>query len=601
MTTPTAPAAGRTPARLWQDDLKRRIICSTPALETVTTETADVIPLLHAVAKDLQFACIVWDSARGFRSDSASKTAFPAELQRLAKSLDTDPGFVSDPLAVLRAIRDMAVDSFVMGCRHAIFCLVNFYEFFEDSRVRQEFENLIANNELSKHDRSRPIHIVQSPYAKLGFRGIEAVRHLIEPMPLPLPDVIELREGPVQRTIETAKAEGQDGDYTEPHLMSLASACIGLSRFRAEAQLYYAATRHGSITPGLAGTLSELVAQELASAGTLEIVKESSIIPPEDLAGVDRVLAALDRAAMKYTDAAKAQHLDQSKGIWCCGLEGSGKSATAGAASKIFERKTGRPWKVIRVKMPAFYGGLYGETETNWYDFESRISAIGECILIFDEFEKVFGGVSERNTGSGVEKSLFGLWLTWMSDPDKRGQAYPILAMNDPTGIPPEALRAGRLDAGFYFALPDAKVRTAIAKIHFAKRLRKIDMGLEHLGWSATEWEMLGEAMTDYLPGEIETLVSDARDLAFNPGSIVLPTFNQTMKLVTNRRDEIMANPDSAADHMARMNNIADLERKCRAKGARPVHVSNLVDTVTPAAEIPRGRPRLGLPRDGLN
>lgn len=617
MPRPTDQPPETSPSRRWLADWERRIVCSTPAFETVTTDPFTVQELIQEGARRRGRPLITWDVARGFdcKSPGVDQRQFTAALDALAGTLN--PSGFSDPMAVLHAVRSLPVDQFARG-HHAVFALVNFYPYFDTDDVRQEFEDLVKYYELVGEARLRPIHFIQAPYAKLGLRGIEAVRHHMEPMPLPLPDAAELLAGPVANLLAVVREEDRESggarpesDYSDAHLTAIASACVGLSRPRATAQLFYAAARKdglistptvdrlGEPLPPLVSLLSDIVAAELASGGLLEIVADGDIVPPEDLAGVEKAVAGLERAAVKFTPEAEAQHLDPARGHWYCGLEGSGKSALAFAAAEIFRRRTGRHWKVILVKMPAMYGGLYGETESNWYEFEERISAFGECICVFDEAEKVFGGVMNSGSGSKVEQSLFGLWLSWMGSKAKRGRVFPIVCMNDPTGIPREALRAGRLDAGFFFALPDAGTRTAIAKIHFARRLRPLGLTLDALGWTETQWTMLGEAAVDYLPGEIETLVAEARDLAFDPSEVRLPTYNQVMALVDDRRREIEDDPDAREDHQKRVAAMGALKKKCRSMGARPVHVSTdpAPDPKLPAA----GRGRVRQPRPDNN
>jgi hypothetical protein len=235
-------------------------------------------------------------------------------------------------------------------------------------------------------------------------------------------------------------------------------------------------------------------------------------------------------------------------------------STIAKVAAEIFRRRTGRPWSTIELRMGAFFDGIQGQMEKNWYDFERREEALGDRIIFADEFD-IFAGVGNSGGLDEARKALFKMQVAWASRPARGGGRYIIYAMNDPRGIPPEAFREGRIDDVFFFDLPRLGARIDILKIHFAKRLKGLELPLAALGFRDADWRELGERTENWLPGELESLVKRARNRAFRDGERALPTLGEVLAIVEERSPHI--------DFIKQQAKLLELREAC--KEAEPI------------------------------
>jgi len=142
------------------------------------------------------------------------------------------------------------------------------------------------------------------------------------------------------------------------------------------------------------------------------------------------------------------------KGISILGIPGSGKTVSAQLAAEIF-------------KLPAYkfnihtcLGKYVGDSEANTELAFKEISALGKCVILLDEVDKVFNNNDDNQTTSRVLSIL----LNYM---DLNKNVFWVLTGNNVSDIPPELLRKGRLDEYFYVGLPDLEA----AYIYIQKRL----------------------------------------------------------------------------------------------------------------------------------
>ena len=239
-------------------------------------------------------------------------------------------------------------------------------------------------------------------------------------------------------------------------------------------------------------------------------------------------------------------------------------------------------------------------------DPEAQIKALGGSghdgagiIVLFDELEKALGGAAQSHGDSGVRSGLFGSWLSWMSDPARRGSCFVLAAMNDPASLPDETFRPGRFDAGFYFELPDTTVRTEIARIHFQRRLARTGRDLSELRMRPNDWGLVGVLTDGYLPAEIERLVVELmRDTFLAHGAGVLPDSATIMRAIERRNAMLTGHSEMNSARAKRKQRIDALLANCLAKGAEPAAgVSKAL--ITPAASEkkrlgPSRRPAFG-------
>ncbi len=529
----------------WLKQLRRRIMSGEQVLATTGTEPQYVQSAIEAGAEAMKMQTVVWDCADGFTSRTVN---FGKQLDELGERFG-DPK-LTQPTSALQAIPLLRLaPGNVAGGGNAIFVLHNFFPFFGDMVVAQMFENLVKGNKLSHRTADdvivrKPIHFVQSPYQKLDLKGIETVRHWITPMEFPLPTEQEILDGQVALVVEETKLREGSGkskaknNFDAAFLRGVAASCRGLERHRVLNLLFYAVAQHGGLVDKVPVAIRKEAASLIAASTALEVVPDEDIARPEQLGGISNVIAALERAARTYTDKARDQFLDPASGLWFSGLPGTGKSEACKTSAVVFQRITNRAFTVLRVRMGALYGGIVGETEQNWYDIERRVEAFGpDTVVWLDELDKAFGNVMESSGDSGVRMGLFGLMLSWLSNPRRR--CFVLAAMNTPAGIPGEMFR--RFDDGFFFDLPTAQARFDIMRIHFRKRLKKMGKTLDDLGFSDKHWTALAELTDGWIPSELENLVKQSRDVAFEAREVAVPTYDEVVACVVSQQDSILS------------------------------------------------------------
>lgn len=86
------------------------------------------------------------------------------------------------------------------------------------------------------------------------------------------------------------------------------------------------------------------------------------------------------------------------------------------------------------------------------------------CVLWVDEVEKALSAAVGKGSGdSGTTKRVISTFLTWMQEKTK--SVFVVCTANNMEDIPPEFMRAGRLDEVFFIDLPDAAEREVILRI----------------------------------------------------------------------------------------------------------------------------------------
>jgi len=207
-------------------------------------------------------------------------------------------------------------------------------------------------------------------------------------------------------------------------------------------------------------------------------------------------------------------HKPDSKGVAAIGPAGTGKTSLAKAMGAESNKLT------IMVNLGAFQSKYQGESFSNVKSFIKMIKALGDCLLIFDEFEKQFAGTSGGGElDSGVKKGMGSLWLDFFQN--RPPNVYIVTTFNSFVGVDPEYLRAGRYDASpFFIDLPNAEVKNKILAHYMAKfNLKKQKV----------------PAMPDWTGAEIESLCHNA-----NMRGITLMEASQfILPLAATKKEEI--------------------------------------------------------------
>lgn len=144
--------------------------------------------------------------------------------------------------------------------------------------------------------------------------------------------------------------------------------------------------------------------------------------------------------------------------ILCAGVPGVGKSY----CSRWLAHRLACP--VARLSIPALKGGLVGESESNLRRALATLDAIGRhapLICVLDEID----GIAREGNDGGTSAGMFSELLTWLQEGDS--QTIVIGTLNRLDNL--DAALGSRFPIQFFFDLPNASERRAIAAVHLAR------------------------------------------------------------------------------------------------------------------------------------
>lgn len=262
--------------------------------------------------------------------------------------------------------------------------------------------------------------------------------------------------------------------------------------------------------------------------------------------GLEMLKAWLVARKDAYTTKAREYGLPAPKGVLLGGIPGCGKSLT----SKAIATAWGVP--LLRVDLGALKSKYVGESEANLRKAFDVISAIGRCVVWFDEIEKALAGATQGAADGGVSSDALGSILSWMQE--RQGEAFVIATANDVDALPAELLRKGRFDELFWIDLPTRAEREAILNTALAAHGRKgvtIDAG----AIAAATDTFTGSEIASLVPAALyAAFADDAReittaDLAAAASKVVPLAKTAAAKIERLRQwGETRARPASAPD-----------------------------------------------------
>jgi ATP-dependent 26S proteasome regulatory subunit len=251
---------------------------------------------------------------------------------------------------------------------------------------------------------------------------------------------------------------------------------------------------------------SKIIRREKSSivkkSGILEVVETTETLA--DIGGLENLKSwAVTRKECSTSKAREFGILQPPKGALLVGVPGCGKSLSA----KAFGTAWNRP--LLRLDMGNVFGSYVGESEGNMQRCLDMCDSISPCILWVDEIEKDLAGNKAGHGQEGHEttKKVFKMLLTWLQE--RKSDVFLVATANSVESLPPELLRAGRIDAIFYVDLPDVVQRAEILKIHLRKAGRDPNMFDKNM----TELVTL---CAGYSGAEIEVWVKEAMVRAFS-------------------------------------------------------------------------------------
>lgn len=389
----------------------------------------------------------------------------------------------------------------------------SFFDTTTTPSYRELLRNLVEKKLLSTcGESSHHIVFVQPDWTP--HRDIQSCVTMLE---FSLPNEEQLEE-------EVAYIESSVDKKCDPELRAdLCRTMRGFTQTEAGNALSYCYVKHGGFEPDMLKTIHRLQQATFSKTGVLSMVDDDLIPPMDEIGGFENYMEFIDEAMLCYTPEAAKLKLAKPKGCLLCGIPGSGKSVVARATAG-------------RMKLPllvydfgAQFGSLVGQTESTQRQVLKQITAKGPAIVLLDECDKLFSGVvGGFNGDSGTSMRAFGRLLSWMANENE--SAFVIMTLNRTLGIPPEMLRAGRLDAIFYTTFPTPRERLEVLGIHIKKNGADINCLTDK------QWEEIVKITEDYTGAELEMICKKAIRTAFRARRKLDPTFKEVVeakKIVT--------------------------------------------------------------------
>jgi SpoVK/Ycf46/Vps4 family AAA+-type ATPase len=346
----------------------------------------------------------------------------------------------TDPLAAIRALNTLAAPDGT-----TLLVLRNFHRFLNSAEVVQALDT-----QLSAGKQARTFVVILAPVVQIPIeleRQFVVVEH-------DLPDRDQLLR--IARGVATEPGDLPEGPEA---LERILDAAAGMTRAEAENAFSLGLVRDedrrpaaerpegrgaSRVTPDV---LWEMKMADLKKSGLLEMYRGGDTFA--DLGGLENLKRFCLQALRSPSRRARA------RGVLLLGVPGTGKSAFA----KALGNEVGRP--TIVLDLGKLKASLVGQTEERTRQALRILSAARPNIAFADEIEKGLAAVQGSGASdSGVSAGQFGTLLSHMAD--HAGDSFFLFTANDIAKLPPEFVRAGRLNAIFFVDLPGPVERERI-------------------------------------------------------------------------------------------------------------------------------------------
>jgi hypothetical protein len=131
------------------------------------------------------------------------------------------------------------------------------------------------------------------------------------------------------------------------------------------------------------------------------------------------------------------------RGLLMDGPPGTGKTE----ASRFIAGQWGVP--LYRIDMAGAKSKWHGESEQNVLAALGQLDHEEPCVVLFDEVEKIFGGIHQKDFGESVTRSVLSQLLWWLAE--RRTRVLTVMTTNQRKALPPELYREGRIDRTMVF------------------------------------------------------------------------------------------------------------------------------------------------------
>ena len=357
-------------------------------------------------------------------------------------------------------------------------------------KYREILRNLVEDNMLTGNGCAHHIVFVQPDWTP--HRDIHSCIHKME-FDLPKEDQLDHEITYIMHNIDVPEKR----HCSEELRVELCQAMRGFTQVEAVNALAICVAKHGGFTPDMISTIHGLQRATFSKGGVLSMVDDTHIESTDDVGGFENFMEFIDECALAFSPEATKLGLPKTKGCLLLGIPGTGKSLVARVTAKRMKKP------LLVYDFAAQFGSLIGQTEATQRQVLKQITAKGPCVVLLDEADKTFSGVVGGYQGdTGVKLGAFGRLLSWMANENE--EAFVILTMNRTAGIPPELLRAGRLDAIFYTTFPTPRERADILNIHLRKN------GADPTRISKPHMDAVIEVTDRYVGAELEQVVKKA-------------------------------------------------------------------------------------------
>jgi len=340
---------------------------------------------------------------------------------------------------------------------------------------------------------------------------------------------------------------------------AILDASLGMTSVEAENAYAAVYQELGHFDPAL---IVKEKAAIVKKSGLLEVIETTETMA--DIGGLEVMKGWLTARAECFSDKARRYGVEPPKGMLLIGVPGSGKSLAIKAIASIWNRPC------LRLDMGRIFGSLVGESENNMQSVLDVAAACAPAILWLDEIEKGLSGNQPGHESHETTRRVFQLLLTWMQE--RKADVFLAATANSVSSLPPELLRAGRIDAKFWVDLPDAVQRQEILAIHLRKRDRDITNFQDDI-------VKLVDACDKFTGAEIESWVKEALVRAFHlkhkelQVEDLLETVGDIIPISRLSAEEIERSRRWASEHGVKAASICHLEAVTPVRHARKVQL----------------------------
>ena len=257
---------------------------------------------------------------------------------------------------------------------------------------------------------------------------------------------------PLIREVEKEKTK----DELDAVTSSLAGACVGLTEREIRRALAHSLAKNNKKCVSLEDIYNEKLAI-IKKTNALDYCEPKHGI--SDLGGCANFKKWICKVKEMLSPEARAFGIPQPKGAMLVGVPGTSKTVSA----EILASYLNVP--LLSLDMAKVMGSLVGQSERQIANALRIAQAAAPCVLLIDEAEKGFGGFqSSAQADAGTLSRTMGQLLAFLAKEDTN--VITIMTSNDVNSLPPELTRTGRLDAQWFFDLPNKEERREIIDIY---------------------------------------------------------------------------------------------------------------------------------------